>query len=123
MQPTHIFTNGCSFLTQRPKEGVMTHVGMELAKLMELETALHLGGGGRGNESSWSAWAGSADAVGDWRQQSWSNTGQPLKFSRNASRSNSVASEPERNARQPKAKSAASLAAYHRAMKKNRLGG
>ena len=79
------------------------------------------GGGGRG----WSAWAGSADAdaVGDWRQQSWSNTGQPLKFSRNASRSNSVASEPERNARQPKAKSAASLAAYHRAMKKNRLGG
>ena len=50
MQPTHIFTNGCSFLTQRPKEGVDTHVGMELAKLMDLETACHLGGGGRGNK-------------------------------------------------------------------------
>tara|TARA_R110000803_G_scaffold187885_1_gene250257 strand:- start:685 stop:1392 length:708 start_codon:yes stop_codon:yes gene_type:complete len=49
MQPTHIFTNGCSFLTQRPKEGVDTHVGMEMAKLMDLETALHLGAGGRGN--------------------------------------------------------------------------
>ena len=50
MQPTHIFTNGCSFLTQRPKEGVDTHVGMELAKMMGLETACHLGGGGRGNK-------------------------------------------------------------------------
>jgi len=50
MQPTHIFTNGCSFLTQRPKEGVMTHVGMELAKQMELQEARHLGAGGRGNK-------------------------------------------------------------------------
>jgi hypothetical protein len=50
MEPTQIFTNGCSFLTQRPREGVMTHVGMELAKMMDLETALHLGGGGRGNK-------------------------------------------------------------------------
>ena len=50
MQPTHIFTNGCSFLTQRPKEGVDTHVGMELAEIMDLETARHMGGGGRGNK-------------------------------------------------------------------------
>jgi|TARA_R110001592_G_scaffold17028_8_gene72276 hypothetical protein len=50
MQPTHIFTNGCSFLTTRPKEGVMTHVGMELGKLMKLKTARHFGAGGRGNK-------------------------------------------------------------------------
>ena len=50
MQPTHIFTNGCSFLTQRPKEGVDTHVGMELEKLMQLEPARHMAGGGRGNK-------------------------------------------------------------------------
>ena len=50
MEPTQIFTNGCSFLTQRPRQGVDTHVGMELAKMMDLETALHLGGGGRGNK-------------------------------------------------------------------------
>jgi len=50
MQPTHIFTNGCSFLTQRPKEGVMTHVGMELGKMMKLKTARHFGAGGRGNK-------------------------------------------------------------------------
>ena len=50
MEPTHIFTNGCSFLTTRPKEGVDTHVGAELAKIMNLDTARHLGGGGRGNK-------------------------------------------------------------------------
>ncbi len=50
MQPTHIFTNGCSFLTTRPKEGVNTHVGMLLADSLQLETARHLGGGGRGNK-------------------------------------------------------------------------
>ena len=50
MEPTHIFTNGCSFLTKRPKEGVDTHVGVELANMMNLHTARHLGGGGRGNK-------------------------------------------------------------------------
>ena len=50
MKPTHIFTNGCSFLTRRPKENVMTHVGMELAKLMNLKEARHFGAGGRGNK-------------------------------------------------------------------------
>jgi hypothetical protein len=49
MRPTHIFTNGCSFLTRRPKEGVMTHVGMELGKLLRLKEARHMGAGGRGN--------------------------------------------------------------------------
>ena len=49
MQPTHIFTNGCSFMSIRSKERVMTHTGMELQKLMGLEKACHLGGGGRGN--------------------------------------------------------------------------
>lgn len=50
MRPTHIFTNGCSFLTTRPKEGVMTHVGMELAKMLDLKEARHFGAGGRGNK-------------------------------------------------------------------------
>ena len=49
MLPTHIFTNGCSFLTSRPKEGVDTHVGVELEKLLGLKPARHLAGGGRGN--------------------------------------------------------------------------
>ena len=50
MTPTHIFTNGCSFITKRPKEGVDTHVGIELAKLMKLKEARHFGAGGRGNK-------------------------------------------------------------------------
>ena len=50
MKPTHIFTNGCSFLTTRPKEGVMTHVGIELAKMLGLKEARHFGAGGRGNK-------------------------------------------------------------------------
>ena len=52
MTPTHIFTNGCSFITKRPKEGVDTHVGIELAKLMKLKEARHFGAGGRGNKGS-----------------------------------------------------------------------
>ena len=34
MEPTHIFINGCSFLTYRSKDGIMTHAGKELEKLM-----------------------------------------------------------------------------------------
>ncbi len=50
MKPTHIFTNGCSFLSLRPKEGVNTHVGVELGKLLGLKEARHFGAGGRGNK-------------------------------------------------------------------------
>ena len=50
MKPTHIFTNGCSFLSLRPKEGVNTHVGVELGKLLRLKEARHFGAGGRGNK-------------------------------------------------------------------------
>ena len=50
MVPTHIFINGCSFLTYRPKDGIMTHAGLKLEKLMGLERAGHLAGGGRGNK-------------------------------------------------------------------------
>ena len=49
MVPTHIFINGCSFLTYRPKDGVMTHAGLELQNLMGLRLAGAIGGGGRGN--------------------------------------------------------------------------
>ena len=37
MEPTHIFINGCSFLTYRSKDGIMTHAGKELEKLMRVE--------------------------------------------------------------------------------------
>ena len=50
MVPTHIFINGCSFLTYRPKDGIMTHAGLKLEKLMGFERAGHLAGGGRGNK-------------------------------------------------------------------------
>ena len=49
MSPTHIFINGCSFLTFRPKDGIMTHAGLELEKLMHLERGGHFAAGGRGN--------------------------------------------------------------------------
>ena len=35
MAISKLFINGCSFLTTRPKAGVNTHSGIELAKLME----------------------------------------------------------------------------------------
>ena len=50
MEPTHIFINGCSFLTYRSKDGIMTHAGKELEKLMGLARGGHLAGGGRGNK-------------------------------------------------------------------------
>ena len=50
MRPTHIFSNGCSFLSQRSRLGVYTHAGMELGKLLRLKEARHLGAGGRGNK-------------------------------------------------------------------------
>ena len=50
MEPTHIFINGCSFLTYRVKDGIMTHAGKELEKLMGLARGGHLAGGGRGNK-------------------------------------------------------------------------
>lgn len=49
MEPTHIFINGCSFLTFRPRDNIMTHAGLELEKLMGLKRGGHLAGGGRGN--------------------------------------------------------------------------
>jgi len=45
-----MFINGCSFLTTRPKDNVHTHCGLELAKLMELNVAVNLAGGGRGSK-------------------------------------------------------------------------
>jgi len=45
---TNLFINGCSFLTTRPKAGVKTHTGIELAKLMDLQL-ISLAAGGRGN--------------------------------------------------------------------------
>src|SRR5210317_842027 len=47
---TNLFINGCSFLTTRPKDNVHTHCGLELAKLMELDVAVSLAGGGRGSK-------------------------------------------------------------------------
>ena len=49
MDPVHIFINGCSFLTDRKKENVLTHTGLELAKLMDLPITESLAAGGRGN--------------------------------------------------------------------------
>ena len=48
--PTKLFINGCSFLTTRPKDGVNTHCGHELGKLMQLESETNLAMGGRGND-------------------------------------------------------------------------
>jgi len=47
---TSLFINGCSFLTFRPRDGVNTHCGIELSKLMELDVAVNLAGGGRGSK-------------------------------------------------------------------------
>jgi hypothetical protein len=47
---TNIFINGCSFLTTRPKDNINTHCGIELAKLMGLDVAVNLAGGGRGSK-------------------------------------------------------------------------
>jgi hypothetical protein len=47
---TNMFINGCSFLTTRPRDNVHTHCGLELAKLMELNVAVNLAGGGRGSK-------------------------------------------------------------------------
>ena len=45
-----MFINGCSFLTYRPRDGVDTHCGIELAKAMDLEVAVNLANGGRGSK-------------------------------------------------------------------------
>ena len=50
MTVSKLFLNGCSFLTFRPREGVNTHCGIEVAKQMDLELAVNLAGGGRGNK-------------------------------------------------------------------------
>lgn len=50
MTPTKMFINGCSFLTYRPRDGVDTHCGIELAKAMDLEVAVNLANGGRGSK-------------------------------------------------------------------------
>tara|TARA_Y100000592_G_C5424718_1_gene295082 strand:- start:9 stop:701 length:693 start_codon:yes stop_codon:yes gene_type:complete len=50
MTPTKMFINGCSFLTFRPRDGVDTHCGIELAKAMDLEVAVNLANGGRGSK-------------------------------------------------------------------------
>ena len=45
-----MFINGCSFLTYRPRDGVDTHCGIELAKAMDLDIAVNLANGGRGSK-------------------------------------------------------------------------
>lgn len=50
MTPTKMFINGCSFLTYRPRDGVDTHCGIELAKAMDLDVAVNLANGGRGSK-------------------------------------------------------------------------
>lgn len=45
-----MFINGCSFLTYRPRDGVDTHCGIELAKAMDLDVAVNLANGGRGSK-------------------------------------------------------------------------
>ena len=47
---SNLFINGCSFLTTRPRDNVHTHCGLELAKLMDLDVAVNLAGGGRGSK-------------------------------------------------------------------------
>ena len=51
-----LFINGCSFLTTRPKDNVHTHCGLELAKLMDLEVAVNMAGGGRGSKMAFPSW-------------------------------------------------------------------
>ena len=50
MTVSKMFINGCSFLTSRPRDGVMTHAGEQLAKLMDLEIEINLANGGRGSK-------------------------------------------------------------------------
>ncbi len=53
MIPTRLFINGCSFLTTRPRKGVDTHCGQELAKLMGLDVVAYntqMANGGRGHK-------------------------------------------------------------------------
>jgi len=45
-----MFINGCSFLTTRPRDGVETHCGIELAKLMKVDIDVNLANGGRGSK-------------------------------------------------------------------------
>jgi len=44
-----IFSNGCSFLTDRPKDGVMTHTGKIIAQHLQASN-VNLAMGGRGND-------------------------------------------------------------------------
>ena len=50
MTISKMFINGCSFLTTRPRDGVETHCGIELAKLMDLDIEVNLANGGRGSK-------------------------------------------------------------------------
>ena len=50
MTISKMFINGCSFLTTRPRDGVHTHCGIELAKLMKLDVEVNLANGGRGSK-------------------------------------------------------------------------
>ena len=50
MAISKMFINGCSFLTMRPRDGVETHCGIELAKLMGLDIEVNLANGGRGSK-------------------------------------------------------------------------
>jgi len=50
MTISKMFINGCSFLTTRPRDGVETHCGIELAKLMKVDIDVNLANGGRGSK-------------------------------------------------------------------------
>ena len=50
MAISKLFINGCSFLTTRPRDGVHTHAGEQLAKMLNLEVAVNLANGGRGSK-------------------------------------------------------------------------
>jgi len=50
MTISKLFINGCSFLTPRPKDNVITHTGIDLARLLDLEIAENVAQGGRGND-------------------------------------------------------------------------
>ena len=50
MTISKMFINGCSFLTTRPRDGVHTHCGIELAKKMQLDVEVNLANGGRGSK-------------------------------------------------------------------------
>jgi len=45
-----VFINGCSFLTSRPKDGVDTHTGIEVARLLGTGISSSIAMGGRGND-------------------------------------------------------------------------